>query len=170
MDWPFALLNGGLCVGAIVFASHVPTERKAAVALACLMFLGWAFYVSAWTAASPAKALSAAGVPINSKDLWSIMDALFGLAAVGLAWMTWWGRALWMTALTSTALHLSYRFGGADFDAYSHALDKVLLAQIALFIFIGGRGVSDRIVSWTTSGGGLRTLVRSSCHSSRSTP
>lgn len=167
MNWPFALLHGGLCVVAIVFAAHASTERRAAVILARLMFLGWAFYVSAWTPASPAKALAAAGVPINSKDMWSVMDALFGFAAVFLAFRVWWGWALWATALTATAIHLAFQFGMANFEEYSHALDKVLLGQIALFFFIGGRGVSDRIIYWCASRRRLRGVLHVSRRSSR---
>lgn len=145
MDWSFALLNGGMCAVAIVFAAHAPDHRSAAVTLAALMTLGWAFYVSAWTDASPAMALAALGLPVTNKDMWSVMDALFGFAAIALAFMTWWGWALWATALTATAMHLSYRYGAGDFDAYSHVLDKILLAQMAIFYVIGGRGVADRI-------------------------
>lgn len=147
MDWPFALFHGFLCLCAIFFAAHVRENRSGAMALACLMTAGWVLYVSAWSPANPGAALKALGVPIVNKDLWAMSDALFGAAAIGLAWFTWWGWAFWMAALTATGAHLAYKFGADDFEAYSTLLDNILRAQIALFFLIGGRGVADRLLS-----------------------
>jgi hypothetical protein len=141
MDWPFALLHGGLCLCAVFFAAHARDNRSGAIGLACVMTAGWALYVSAWTPANPGAALG-----IANKDLWAISDALFGAAAIGLAWAVWWGWAFWMAALTATGAHLAYKFWGHDFEAYSTLLDNLLRAQIALFFMIGGRGVADRVL------------------------
>ena len=142
MHWPFALFHGALCLLAIVFAAHARDNRGGAIGLAVIMTLGWALYVAAWTPADPGAAIGVA-----NKDLWAIMDALFGAAAIGLAWSVWWGWAFWLAALTATAAHLSYKFGASDFEAYSTLLDNILRAQIALFILIGGRGAADRLLS-----------------------
>ncbi len=146
MNWSFALFHGFLCLCAVFFAAHARVNRGGAISLAVIMTIGWAFYVSAWTPANPGAALKAAGVGITNKDLWAINDALFGAAAIGLAWSVWWGWAFWMAALTATAAHLAYKFGGQDFETYSTLLDNILRAQIALFFLIGGRGVADRLL------------------------
>lgn len=147
MDWPFALFHGAMCLCATFFAAHVRVNRGGATALAGMMTLGWFVYVLAWTSFNPGDAFQAAGVPITNKDLWSIMDALFAAVALMLAWSVWWGWALWASALVATFAHLLFKAGAYDFEAYSRVLDNNLRAQIALFLLIGGRGVSDRLLS-----------------------
>lgn len=114
--------------------------------MSVLMTAGWAFYVAAWTSADPGASLQAIGLPLTNKDLWSISDAMFGVAAMAFAWSVWWGWAFWLIALVQVAAHIGYKFTGHDFAAYAAVLDNLLRAQIALFFIIGGRGVADRVL------------------------
>ena len=140
MDWPFAILNGGLCVLAVVFAAHVTTARRVALPLAVLLFVGWLEYVLAWTPFKPANLFHGL---LDSKDLWSIMDGIFGALAITTAYRYWWGWALLLTSLCQEVFHAAYWLRVYDFEAYSSFLDITLLAQIGVFVLIGGRGVRD---------------------------
>lgn len=142
MDWPFAILNGGLCVLAVVFAAHVSSARRVALPLAALLFAGWLEYVLAWTPFKPASLFRGL---LDSKDLWSIVDGIFGALAITTAYRYWWGWALLLTSLCQEVLHAAYWLRVYDFEAYSGFLDITLLAQIGVFVLIGGRGVRDHL-------------------------
>lgn len=142
MDWPFAILNGALCALSIVFAAHTGTARRVALPLAALLFVGWFEYILAWTPLKPANLFLGL---LNSKDLWAIMDGIFGALAVTTAYRYWWGWGLLLTSLCQETLHAAYWLGAYDFGVYSGFLDVTFLAQIGVFVFMGGRGVRDSL-------------------------
>lgn len=142
------MIYGALLLAAMAFAAHAPKEeRAAALCLSALLLGNW--LLCGWTYAEhpPQR-----WVGITAVDLWSIADALLGAAAVALT-CRWWGWAIWSLTVMQIALHL---FRGAMPDAaYTGWLDVLLQAQIACFLVLGGRGVSDRI-------GDLRRRLRRS--------
>ena len=142
MDWGFAFVNGLLCAAAVLFAAHTGKARRVALPLAVLLFAGWLQYILAWTPYKPANIF---GGLLNSKDLWSIMDGILGALAITTAYRFWWGWALLLTSWCQEVLHVAYWLRAYDFGAYSGFLDLTFLAQIALFLVIGGRGVRDHI-------------------------
>lgn len=139
MDWPFAILNGALCATAILFAAF-SSGRREALPLAALLFADWLLYVLSWTAFKPANLFHGL---LNSKDLWAIMDGILGACAVVTAYRYWWGWALLLSVMCQEVLHAAYWLRVYDFETYSGFLDITFLAQVALFLVLGGRGVRD---------------------------
>jgi len=140
VDWPFAILNGALCVTAIMFAALASSGRREALPLAALLFADWLLYVLSWTPYKPANLFPGL---LNSKDLWSIMDGIFGACAIVTAYRYWWGWALLLSVMCQEVLHAAYWLRVYDFETYSGFLDITFLAQVALFLVLGGRGVRD---------------------------
>lgn len=150
IDWLFVAFNGFLCAAAVFAAAHVPVGRRAAIILAAALFANWLLYVLAWTPFKPAALFDGL---LSSKDLWAIMDGLCGMLAVAIAHRYWWGWAMWSAAVMQEFAHGAYLFGLVEFggrgfldlSTYSGALNTIFLAQVALFLLIGGRGIGDRI-------------------------
>ena len=157
MDWSFALFNGALCVLAVVFAAHTSSARRVALPLAALLFVGWFEYILAWTPFKPANLFHGL---LNSKDLWSIMDGIFGALAITTAYRYWWGWVLLLTSLCQEVFHAAYWLRVYDFEVYSSFLDIALLAQIGVFVLIGGRGVRDHLHRGIARFVGSRRLAR----------
>lgn len=153
-----ALIYLGLCAGAIVFACHASKDQRlASVTLAIGLLTNW--LLVEWTyagAASPQATLRGWGMPASAVDLWAIFDLSLGVLAIVTGRTRWWGWAIYGLCLAQVMTHvLRVHFTDAT---YTFWLDKMLLAQVAVFVLLGGRGVSDRMFSLL----GLRRLGRAS--------
>lgn len=136
-----------LCVVAVIVAGHAPPEhRRVAVALAAGCLANWLF--CGWTYRAPVL------VQRHAIELWTMADAAVGMAAVTLAHRFWLGWAVWAVSIVQVGFHLLHA-QMAD-AAYLFWLDKLLLAQLACFLMVGGNGVRDRL----SAGVDLRRLVR----------
>ncbi len=76
-----------------------------------------------------------------------LADALFGSAALIVAFRRWWGWALGGTAFFQVFVHLAREDNILSPAAYSEILTIVLYAQLTLFYTIGGRGIGDFLFS-----------------------
>lgn len=151
-----ALIYLGLCLGAVVFAAHAPVgQRLAAFVLAAGIVLNWCFVEWTYSASSPQAWLRAQGIPTSAVDLWTVADLYVGVLALVTGRLRWWGWAVYMLCMTQIGAH-SYRSQLSD-ENYTFWLDKMLLAQVAVFFLLGGKGVSDRMCSLL----GLHRLERS---------
>lgn len=141
-----AMVYLGLCVGALAFATHAPKgDRLAASILASGLLANWLF--GAWTYAnlSPQAAFRDWGVPVRATDLWALADLALGALAVRVGWHRWWGWAVFFLCMAQLCMHPARPLIGDTL--YTFWLDKILLAQVAVFILIGGRGVANRLSS-----------------------
>lgn len=128
-----------LCGAAIWFAAHSPIDqRRDAVTVAGALLANWLF--CAWTYVAPAS------VQELAPDLWAVADMAVGALAVMLAWRHWWGWAIYGLVMAQECFHAAR--GVVGVDAYLTALDRLLLAMIACFIVLGGRGVAQRVSAW----------------------
>lgn len=138
-------INGLLMLVAVFFATYVDKDRRGeAVAAALVLLAVWVLYVLSWTPLSLARGASAVlDVKVSSQDLWPVVDALAAMGIVLACFRRWWGWALWATLAAQVLIHYGNQQWSFDFGTYSHVLDGLFLAQIAIFILIGGRGVVD---------------------------
>jgi hypothetical protein len=130
-----ALTYAGLCAAAFGLAAFAPRgQRLRAMLVAATLNLNW--WLCAWTYSTypPQTALG-----LSATDLWCIFDMSLGVIAVASGVRHWWGWALWFIAIAQECFHVG-RFLFVD-ETYTFWLDKLLLAQVAVFFFIGGRGV-----------------------------
>jgi len=141
-----AVIYFGLCVLAIVFAAHAPKgDRTHAGLLAMCLTLNWLFVQWTYAAMSPQAMIRGAGLPIGTVDLWAIADLALGWVSVRIGWNRWWGWAIFALCMAQLCFHPARPLLG---DAlYTFWLDKILLAQVAVFILIGGRRVANRLSS-----------------------
>lgn len=138
-------INGALCVAAIWFAALVRHGRREAIILAVALCANFVFCNLAYTEYAPKYAFQAIGLDVNSKDLWFCADALFGVSCL-IAYDRWWGWALWLCSGLQLTAHMAYgasMFGGVT---YTDILADVLLAQIAIFFVMGGRGAQSLVL------------------------
>lgn len=133
------LVNGSLCAAAVMFAALARSGKREAMTLAALLSANFLFCALCWTEYSPKYALSDMGFDVSNKDLWFCADALFGMACI-IAYDRWWGWALWFSSGVQLGIHMAYEAGALGPTAYSDRLQDVLLAQLAVFFFIGGAG------------------------------
>jgi len=151
-----ALIYFGLCLAAVMFSIHAPVgQRLAAFVLAAGIALNWCFVEWTYSASSPQAWLRAQGIPTSAVDLWTIADLSVGVLAIFTGRLRWWGWVVYMLCMTQVFAH-SFR-GQLSDENYTFWLDKMLLAQVAVFFLLGGKGVSDRMCSLL----GLHRLERS---------
>lgn len=140
--------NGVAALAAVAFAFATPAyQRKGAVILAMIFALNWWHYVQSYAERPLVAPLWDRGVPLASNDLWSLFDALTAMAALVLAAVkrAWWAAVIFVLATTQVAFHALYwDLRWIAKPTYYPALDKLFLAQVAVFIFAGGGG----IVAW----------------------
>jgi len=136
----------GLCVGAVAFASQAPKgDRLAASILASGLLANWLLVEWTYSTLSPQAAIRAWGLSVTATDLWAIADLALGVLAVRTGWHRWWGWAVFLLCMAQLCFHPARPLLG---DAlYTFWLDKILLAQVAVFILIGGRRVANRLSS-----------------------
>lgn len=139
-----AVIYFGLCVLAIVFAAHAPKgDRTNAALLALCLTFNWLFIQWTYAAMSPQAVIRAAGLPIGTVDLWAIADLALGWASVRIGWNRWWGWTMFALCIAHLCMHPARPLIGDEI--YTFWLDKILLAQVAVFILIGGRKVANRL-------------------------
>lgn len=139
-----ALIYPGLCFGAAVFAAHAPLgQRLSAIGLSLVLLANWFFVEWTYTAHPPQAWLRAQGVPSSAVDLWTVADMVLAFAALFFARLRWWGWAIYILCMMQIGAH-SFRSNMTD-ENYTFWLDKMLLAQVAVFLLLGGKGVSDRL-------------------------
>ncbi len=139
-----AIIYFGLCLAAVAFAAHAPAgDRLRAVLLALGLVLNWLFVAWTYAPVSPQSLIRSAGLPIATVDLWAIADLALGAWAVRVGWRHWWGWTVFAFCICHLCMHPMRPLLG---DAlYTFWLDKILLAQVAVFILIGGRKVANRL-------------------------
>jgi hypothetical protein len=139
-----AIVYLALCVGAVTFATHAPKgERLAASILAAGLLANWLFVAWTYATSSPQAAIRSWGLPIHATDLWAIADLALGALAVRVGWHRWWGWAVFSLSMGHLCMHPARSLIGDTL--YTFWLDKILLAQVAVFILIGGRGIANRL-------------------------
>lgn len=160
-DLPLTIVDGILCAAAILVAAHLPTHkgRIEAVALAALLLVLFLVCATGWTAFGRAQA---AGFGLKVKEVWAILDALYGCAAVAIAFRYWWAWALWAICVVQEFWHYAQMLYDLNEnvypDLYSNGLTWMLWAQIALFLLIGGRYARDGAANLCRHIAGLRVL------------
>lgn len=141
-DLPLFLLNGALCAAATRAAAFVRRGKGEALLLAALLATNFVFCAAAYTPYAPKYAFQAIGLPLSSKDLWMLADAIYGTCAM-IAFRRWWAWGLWALSSVQVALHIGYQWDAFDGGAYTDRLQTVLHAQLAVFYLIGGPGAVD---------------------------
>lgn len=157
---PYDLANGAAVVCAIVASACVPARsRPMTLALAAVFAVNWLDYVLSYSARPPVAILWDYGIYLRSNDVWAMLDASVAVVAL-LCWVNaraWWGAAIYSLALAQVILHgLYWDIQTLPRDIYYPALDKLFLAQVAVFILAGGGGLVDRI-------GRVLDCVRDAC-------
>lgn len=149
----------GLCVVALVVAAHAPEDqRNGAVTIAALLLANWLLCAWTYAASSPQAFARAYGVPLSGIDLWVFADTIVGASAIALSKARAWGWALWGISVAQLTLH--YFNEGMSEVAYLYALDKLLLAQIAVVIWLGSKGVGQRVGRWRDRVSRMGRMVR----------
>lgn len=153
----------GLCVVALVVAAHAPEDQRNGAFLAALLLLAnWLLCGWTYQANAPQIWLRSKGLPVAAVDIWVCADVAMGGLSLLLAKVRWWGWILWSIAVAQVSFHY---FNEALTDAaYLFWLDKLLLAQIACFILIGGNGVVQRVGRGWASVPFLRGVGRHAFH------
>lgn len=130
----------------IVMAFLAPKrDRRDAVAISLLLFASWVSFVLSWTDYAPSLAIERVGLSMADVDVWALVDALAASCIIALAWDRWWGWSLWGLLIAQLVGHSLYQFGSVAFAPYSAALDALFLAQVAVFILLGGGGLGDLV-------------------------
>lgn len=139
LNWPLVILYGALCAGAIVSACFYEDGRRpSAIAGAAMLTVNWLQFVLSYTPYTPWQDFA-------PQDGWAMIDALCGVLILAIAFDRIWGWALWLCALIQIMVHGGYKIGLYDDVFYTDRLDNMLLVQLAIFYFIGGRGVTNRM-------------------------
>lgn len=158
-----------LCVAAIGFAAHSPRyDRIGAVVASAMLLANWLICAATYAVYSPQSVARDIGIPMTGIDVWACADATLGGVVLTLSRARWWGWVLWAIAMAQLALH---GFNTHMIDAvYLGALDKLLIAQVAIFIFLGSNGVVQRISGWRDSISRIRRVVRHAEARTKATP
>lgn len=143
---------GALVAIVLVCAAHVPKEQRGAAVLAAGIFAAnWLIYVSAWTYTLTGHDISAwalansLGIKVSDEAIWAYADALAATAIVLTCYKNWWGFAIWALYTLQIYVHYERSFAATDFGFYAYSLDLLFMAMVAVFILIGGKGVSDHV-------------------------
>ena len=140
------VLNGLCLLLALVCAWHVEDRRLEVRLAAALLVANWAIYIAAWSPVPPASLFWSLGLHVRSEDLWIVADALCGALILALGSDRGWGWALWALYAAQCFFHVLRDLGALGFGGYSFALNQLFLGQVAVFVFIGGKCVGDRVV------------------------
>lgn len=156
----FDQVNGAAVLLALVSAIGMPgDQRRAAGALAALFALNWWHFIQSYSPRPLAAALWDIGLPLASNDLWALLDAVTAMVALVIAAMkrAWWGAAIFILSTSQVFCHgLYWDVGLLPRGIYYPALDKLFLAQVAVFIFAGGGGIVSRARRFLDSGRHVR--------------
>jgi hypothetical protein len=131
--------------------------------LANWLICGWTY-----AANSPQSVARHIGIPMTGIDVWACCDATLGGVVLTLSRARWWGWVLWAIAMAQLTLH-GFNMHMSD-AAYLGALDTLLVAQVAIFIFLGSNGVVQRIGSWRDRFSRVRRVVRHAEARTKATP
>ena len=142
------LAYAGLCAAACGFAACAPHGQRLGAFFVSLAFnANW--WLCAWTySASPPQTY----LGMSAVDLWCLFDLAVGVTALVAGVRHWWGWALWFIAIAQECFHTGHFL--LENQTYTFWLDKLLLAQVAVFFLIGGRSVSN----WLLGVFGFRRL------------
>lgn len=158
-----------LCVAAIGFAAHSPRyDRIGSVVASAMLLANWLICAATYAVYSPQSVARDIGIPMTGIDVWACADATLGGVVLTLSRARWWGWVLWAIAMAQLALH-GFNMHMSD-AVYLGALDKLLLAQVAIFIFLGSNGVVQRISGWRDRISRIRRLVRHAEARTKATP
>lgn len=158
-----------LCVAAIGFAAHSPRyDRIGAVMASAMLLANWLICAATYAVYSPQSVARDIGIPMTGIDVWACADATLGGVVLTLSRARWWGWVLWAIAMAQLALH-GFNMHMSD-AVYLGALDKLLIAQVAIFIFLGSNGVVQRISSWRDRISRIRRVVRHAETRTKATP
>ena len=158
-----------LCVAAIGFATHSPRyDRIGAVVASAMLLANWLICAATYAVYSPQSVARDIGIPMTGIGVWACADATLGGIVMTLSRARWWGWALWAIAMAQVTLH-GFNMHMSD-AVYLGALDKLLIAQVAIFIFLGSNGVVQRIGSWRDRFSRVRRVVRHAEARTKATP
>ncbi len=142
----YDLANGAAAAGAIVCAFGLPEhQRRGGVGLAVLLGASWLHFVLSYSSRPPVALLWNLGIYVASNDVWALLDGLLAFFAA-LCWAhdrrAWWAAAIYALALTQVVMHgLYWDLRLLPKPAYYGGLDKLFLAQVAVFILTAGGGI-----------------------------
>lgn len=157
---PVNVIYGILALLMIAAAFGAPSEdRRRAVAVSVLLFANWVCFVLAWTDYKPKLVFAAVGMPLTNIDMWALLDALAASCIIAVAYDRWWGLALWGMLVAQLAGHSLYQGGLVAYAPYSAALDALFLAQVAVFLLLGGGGIVNLVARIRAGPGGSALSV-----------
>jgi len=137
-----------LCATAVVFAAGFPRgQQTAALFASCALTANWVFCGWTYEPVCPQTLLKAAtGVFIPSYIWWEPADFAVALVSFLLGRRHWWGWAMLWLGMCQLVAHQAHEWGVSD-APYLWWLDKLLLAQVAVFLLGGWKGVRDAVSS-----------------------
>jgi len=134
-----------LCAAGVFFAAHtIASERKPAVECAVALFLACIAYNLAWTPLAPHMLLG-----IRSTYYFSLISVLAASYSFERSLYYWWGLPLLCLYSLDICCHIIRSETGIDFYPVSLMVDSIAYMQIAIFVYIGGRGVRNRVANIT---------------------
>ncbi len=129
-----ALLIAGLA--AIAAPRHVGAAW-------CLIASTWVVTVLCFDeSTSPLFGLARLGIYLSMADLSSIMDGLTAVAIINMSRENW-AVQLYAALFGQALLHAGYQYAGLPYLVYNPLLDALFLAQLAVIINAGGKGLAN---------------------------
>lgn len=129
---------------AVIFAAHAsPIERKVALRCSISCLLGCIAYNAAWFPPYPQIMLG-----VRSTFYFASISVVVGGYCFEKSLGRFWGFPLFLLFILDICCHISRSFDAVRFAAYSYTVDAIGYLQIAIFLYIGGNGVRNRIANF----------------------
>lgn len=145
------MANGVAVAVAAVCAFGVPKHQvRAATGLMLVVAINWWFYIMSNEPQHPLAALWAAGINLRYDDAWALLDALTALLAAVAGWSSGarWMLVIYALGMAQVAMHvLFWTLQLLPEGPYYDGLNWLFWGILAAFIFAGGKGAKDHIVS-----------------------
>ncbi len=142
------LLLAAVAVGSL----GAPRGQRSMVLFAGVVLLAnWALYASSWVAPaySPAWVIHAhTGIDATPRQMWALVDAASATLIMGVGIAVQhraekWCLALWLLLVCQIATHGLVTSGAMEAETSLTTLDFFFYGQLAVFLLIGRKGVSD---------------------------
>ncbi len=128
-------------------------QRLAVMATGCVLLLNWVLYTCAWVAPyySPASvAWRWMHVDAQPREMWALADAVSAsvivcIGVMGHSRSEKWCLALWSLLVCQIVTHGLVKTGAIEAETSLRVLDFFFYGQLAVYLFIGRKGVGDVI-------------------------
>jgi hypothetical protein len=159
---PLLIAFGSVCAGALAASAFArPRERQPAVVLACFLFASWMVTVATWTPWSIDLLLTAyTPFEVHSIDVWATLNGAGAILSIYLAWQFWWGWALWALLTVACANDVVWWLHLVEWRQFSANADMLFMAEEAVFLYVGGKGLKDAAYRFVQRHGGWFLPVR----------